>query len=170
MTNPVIFLDIDGVLNSIQYAVAGNRWRDHKWDPYRDKCCRLALSNLEELVKDIPDLRIVISSTWRLGRTVEQLQDLFKMWKFSKPEIIIGKTPTGLPNKSDDVPKGYTDVPRGAEIQHYINQHHITNFCIIDDDSDMLKSQLHRFVQTDNRNGFMWTDMQKVGDILGVSK
>lgn len=151
---PTLFLDIDGVLNSVQYVVMVNRYNNEEWNPYKDECCKIALSNLEEIVEGVPGLKIVISSTWRKSRTVEQLQDLFKMWGFSKPEIIVGKTPI------------CSDI-RGREIQEYIDESNITNYCIVDDDSDMLASQIDRFVKTENRHGLMWKDAEKIAEILG---
>ena len=158
MDRPTLFLDIDGVLNSTQQVVSRNRYGSTPWRPYRDECCKIALSNLEELVELVPDLQIVISSVWRLDRTVEELQELFRDWGFSKSEIIVGKTPV--------IYRPGESVPRGEEIQRYCRKHNIENYCIVDDDSDMLGCQKHRFVKTDHRNGFLWTDMLRVNDIL----
>lgn len=154
---PTIFLDIDGVLNSVQYAVSLNRYNT-EWNPYRDECCKIALSNLERVLEEVPNLEIVISSTWRKSRSVEDLQALFKLWGFSKPEIIVGKTPVS--NREI----------RGKEIQQYIELNNISNYCIIDDDSDMLDSQKSRFVQTNGRHGFMWDDYNKVVELLKETK
>ena len=56
----VIFTDIDGVLNP--------HWRK-MWD-------KKAISSYNKLCKEF-DLKPVITSTWRLNHTKEELQDVF---------------------------------------------------------------------------------------------
>ena len=86
----VIFLDFDGVLNSHQSATFWHNRRDQsKWENemYRDwpgtlkeyiamEFCPIALSNIEELVRRIPGVKIVVSSTWRIGETPETLKKI----------------------------------------------------------------------------------------------
>ena len=59
----VLFLDIDGVLNSVEFSqkqVRRSLLADtSQIDP-------VACSKINNLVKTVPDLKIVISSTWRL--------------------------------------------------------------------------------------------------------
>lgn len=153
---PTIFLDIDGVLNSIQYCVAGNRWNGREWDPYHDDCCRIALSNLCQVWERFPTTQVVISSTWRLGRSIEDLQKLFRGWKFPHWEAVIGKTTSFRASRGI----------RGEEIDHYIKENRISRYCIIDDDSDMMEYQKPKFVKVNGKHGLMWDDIQKVISIL----
>lgn len=57
---------------------------------------------------------------------------------------------------------------RGTEIQSYIDNHKdiIKNYVIIDDDSDMLDSQLDNFVQTDYKYGLTDDMVSKCTKIL----
>ena len=59
----ILFLDFDGVLHA---------------DPCSDQTelfCRLPL--LEEVLRDTPQVEIVVSSSWRECRTIDQLRNLF---------------------------------------------------------------------------------------------
>lgn len=151
----VLFLDFDGVLNSIQYAVLMRRRGD---DGYGEAFDPLAVSNLLEVLDRVPDLKIVVSSAWRLGDTVEGLRDLLS--KNGIPaERIIDKTA----NQSQ---KGYE---RGYEIQDWLEAHpEVTEFAIVDDDSDMLESQKERFVHTSYMHGLIWGDALQLCRLFGV--
>jgi uncharacterized protein len=101
----LLFLDFDGVLHP---ALDGRE----------PNFCRLPL--LESVLRDAPHVRIVISSTWREGFTLDELRGLFS------PDIaarVVGATPS-LPESS-----------RHAEIMRYLEQHatHTTAWIAIDD-------------------------------------
>lgn len=126
----IIFLDIDGVLNLMR--------------PERDQYGSLFhehfVSNLKTII-DATEAKIVISSTWRMsGESV--MKD---MWKHRNlPGEVIGITENIRYNSGRDD----NDVWRGHEIQAYIDKYNIIDYVILDDDSDMLKSQLNNFVKT----------------------
>jgi len=167
----VLFLDIDGVLNSHQSMTFWHRRRDQdKWENelfvawkgslkgyLAQEFCPIATSNLEMIMEEVPDLKIVISSTWRKGETVDTLKDLFK-WSEVIPQAIIDKTP---------VQRG--DV-RGLEIQSWLTEHkqhgkvneQISDFVIVDDDGDMAHLMKH-LVQTDGKVGL---DFNKAKEII----
>lgn len=164
----VLFLDFDGVLNSYQSAHFWHSRRDQEqWENnmYRDwggtlkeyiamEFCPIAFSNLEELCRRVPDLKIVVSSTWRLGETVETLRDILK------PSKLIGDRIIGVTESFSNV--------RGNEIQKWLDEHpEVTNYVILDDDSDMLESQRDHFVHTSEIHGFMFGDMLHACRILG---
>lgn len=123
---PIIFLDFDGVVHTIYWEKDAN-----------GICCVNAMKSghtelnnqqaigwLNELYTEVP-YDIVVSSTWRMGMSVEELQSLLIKSGF-RPEIqVIGKTPVLHKN-------------RGEEIQHWIDKHNFTgDFIILDDDTDM---------------------------------
>lgn len=166
----IIFLDFDGVLNSAQSAQFWHSRRDQtQWENnmYRDwpgtlkeyiamEFCPIALGNLEELIKRNPDVKIVVSSTWRFGETPETLK------KILSPSKIIG-------DAIIDVTPAFRDSCRGEEIKAWLDKHpEVINYVIIDDDSDMLESQQNNFVNTDNYEGFMFRDMLKACKILST--
>ncbi|MFA5068205.1 MAG: HAD domain-containing protein [Candidatus Izemoplasmatales bacterium] len=134
----IIFLDIDGVLNV--YCQGRDQYGCTFHKHFED--------NLRYIIEQT-GAKIVISSTWRM----DGLQKMQQMWKDRKlAGEIIGITPT----VADIVEKGtfefYDQVERGHEIQQWIDEHidQVENYCIIDDDNDMLQSQRNNFVRTAN--------------------
>lgn len=164
----ILFLDIDGVLNSHQSMTFWykhrdmNKWQNELYGEWKGTLAQylaldfdpIALSNLEELLKRVPDLKIVVSSTWRLGRSIDELREIFLPFR-TISRAIISKTGRDY------------DRIRGNEIQEWLDKHpEIEKYAIVDDDSDMLDSQKPYFVQTNNYNGLQFTDMLKLAEIL----
>src|SRR5262245_10238621 len=107
----VIFLDIDGVLAPIR-----------QWDRYGDldpACIRV----LNEIVAQA-GADVVVSSTYRHGKTVAELQELLQGEGFTGR--VVGKTPTGAPG-----------AERGDEIAAWLAEHPVSGYVIIDDHLDM---------------------------------
>ncbi len=167
----VIFLDFDGVLNSHQSFNFWKNKRDQtKWENemYSEwqgslkeylamEFDPIALNNVEDLIRSVPDLKIVVSSTWRLGETVESLQKILAPAKLVSAAVI-------------DVTPRFPGKPRGEEIQDWLNRHpDVTDYVIIDDDSDMLESQKDHFVHTSTLHGFQYGDKLWALRILGIS-
>ena len=168
----VIFLDVDGVLNSHQSATFWHNRRDQsKWENemYRDwpgtlkeyiamEFCPIALSNVEELIRRVPDLKIVVSSTWRIGETVESLKKILSPSKLVSDSVI------------DVTPRLDWGTSRGQEIQRWLDDHlEVTDFVIIDDDSDM-DHLADKLVKTSSLHGFQYGDMLWALRVLGLSK
>lgn len=129
----VIFLDIDGVLNVIGqgHDDFGQLFHKHFED------------NLRWIIEST-EAKIVISSTWRFSG----LENMQKMWQQRNlpGEVIDITIDLGMYQDDDDF---WRSEPRGKEIEYYINLHpEITNYVILDDDTDMLPNQLGNFVQT----------------------
>lgn len=154
MEKPIIFLDFDGVVETIYWEKNENGI----WDFNIHKTGRQELNNkqaigwLNELYKKIP-YDIVVSSTWRINMPVEALQDLLINSGFN-PEIqVIGKTPVLY-------------LQRGLEIQKWIDTAKFKGkFIIIDDDSDMCHL-LPLLVRCDCQLGFTIYDYQKALRLL----
>lgn len=131
----VIFLDVDGVLNMHK---SGGFYTLNK--------ARLRL--LEKIVKDT-DAQIVVSSTWRNSPS--------HMKKLSHSLGYRGMKITGVTDRLG-VSKNGERYYRGHEIQKYLDEHpEIEQYVILDDDSDMLDSQLRNFIQTDGNIGLTET-------------
>ena len=118
VTHRVIFLDIDGVVAPIR-----------QWDRYGDldpACIRV----LNEIAAGAGAV-VVVSSTWRHGRTVDELQDMLVAEGFTG--LVVGKTPAGE-----------AGADRGDEIAAWLAEHAVAGYVIIDDHADMgaLRSQL----------------------------
>lgn len=150
----VIFLDIDGVL-----------WVGHQGGPdatgerniYAFGAAQV--TELNRIMAIVDDCKIVISSSWRIGRSLEWLREHFAREGFMYPERIIDKTPYLRSETS-------WDVKRGFEIQRWLdNNPGVITFCIIDDDSDMLHL-LPRLVKTTFPEGLNYVAGQKVIEML----
>ena len=95
-------------------------------------------------------------SSFRLDDSVKY-SDEFKVFLNS----IVGLTPCGSQN----------GVLRGNEIQDWIdNNDNIESYVILDDDSDMLESQLFNFVQTDTYEGLTEREVKLCKLILNNKK
>jgi hypothetical protein len=156
-TMKIIFLDIDGVLNS-DYWYRTRHTKGHTndadsetWD--FDPRSIKALNNIISATQ----AKIVISSTWRLGKSLSELAELCA--KVGIEGEIIGATPFISVQK--------LDIPRGMEIKQYLSKNcnwyymphnnkelaiqyieglTIDNYLILDDDSDMLYEQRKNFL------------------------
>ena len=154
MEKPIIFLDFDGVVETIYWEKDNNgiwSFNTRKTD-HRELNNKQAIGWLNELYKKIP-YDIVVSSTWRINTSIEALQDLLINSGFN-PEIqVIGKTPVLY-------------LQRGLEIQKWIDIHEFKGkFIIIDDDSDMCHL-LPLLVRCDCQLGFTIYDYQKALRLL----
>jgi Swiss Army Knife RNA repair-like protein len=127
----VVFLDIDGVLAPIR-----------RWDRYGDldpACIQV----LNEIVTR-GDADVVVSSTWRYGRTVAELQDILHAQGFTGR--VLDKTPAGDPG-----------ADRGDEIAAWLASHDVDGYVIIDDHVDMGQLRAH-LVQTHPAHGLQPAD------------
>ncbi len=159
----VIFLDIDGVLNTSSFI--GHFWtycqlNDLKRpetkkefnellrDEYGNIFDPLAVTWLRDIIERT-DAKIVISSSWRSsGLSVMQ-----EMWKVrGLPGEVIDITPFPKDVLAYEKANYYESIGRGAEVQMWLDTHKsLESYCIIDDDSDMLSDQV--FVQTNEDYG-----------------
>lgn len=172
----ILFLDIDGVLNSHQssYFFREIVKRDEnnpeidisnvfQW--LSEELCPIALSNLNRIIEDT-GCKIVISSTWRLGEDLESMKSWFKSFPVIA-NAIIDKTPS-LRVKTDS--GKILSVPRGVEIQAWLEDNNVSsyknkNLVILDDDSDMWP--LHaNFILVDSHVGLDYNIMIKVLRLL----
>jgi hypothetical protein len=147
----VIFLDIDGVLNS------STRWKEsHEVDP-RNKSAKLdpiAVWRLKQII-GATGAKIVISSTWRNIFPLDWLTGT--LWKYGIPkDTIIGKTPkVGR---------------RGHEINHWLKKNPVDRYLIIDDDSDAwaaVDHKLNNFIHTTFEEGLQHSHILDAVKILG---
>ena len=167
--NKLIFLDVDGVLNSDRWSkwIFHNRWflkeGGHRHiDPN-------GVSKVIEICKQT-DAKIILSSSWRLWN-YEQTKNNLGGLRDLRPllEYLVGIT-----EKTED-------RHRGTEIKKYLERCKDQNFywehgwlknpsttieisedsiyIIIDDDEDMLDEQLPYFIHTDFMDGISTEDV-----------
>ena len=135
----VVFLDIDGVLAPIR-----------RWDRYGDldPACIQVLNDI--VARGRAD--VVISSTWRHGKTVAELQEILEAEGFTG--LVLDKTPTGAPG-----------ADRGDEIAAWLTEHAVGGYVIIDDHFDMGELRSH-LVQTQPAHGLQPTDAARAIAVL----
>ena len=149
----LIFLDIDGVLNDEKFYKNRryNKFINNKYNNINYKKVKL-INN----ICDKTGAKVVISSSWRINMTVEELQELFVFFhgKFE----VIGKTPMhGVLGN------------RGIEINEFLDTYgkeNVEGYVIIDDDTDIQSNQLSNFVNTCYRKGITKKDCKKSIKIL----
>lgn len=155
----VLFLDIDGVLNSVRSAIALGGYPHPNRDEQASELIRsedrfdLVAVGLIRMLCQKTDTKIVLSSTWRYSyQTLEDILDFGK--KLDLP--IICKTPIIHLSRA-----------RGREIDKWLQDHpDVTKFAIVDDDSDMLPEQLPSFVKTDYYEGLSYQNYLQLLEIL----
>lgn len=131
---PIVFLDIDGVLNSLGSVLALGNPSLHL-DP-------VSIGLVARLCKET-DAKIVVSSSWRIGKTVSALQnELDGLGAWALADRFVARTGDGH--------NGH----RGRQIHEWMQAHGERPYVIVDDDSDMLPEQQPYFVHTTWEDGF----------------
>ena len=191
----VIFLDIDGVMNSTIFYENRYKKRWLKWKTYRYYLKKLlmikpkSISLLDykapkrvyefdyqyrRLVEETDKLKwkwlsefcnnhnvkICISSVWK-NHFADEDHVLPERWRKAllllgfNPDIFIGIT-------------GARRTLRGQEIKEWLNQRNdIIDYAILDDDSDMLTSQMNRFHHSDTYYGLSPNHLYRISRQFG---
>jgi hypothetical protein len=149
----VLFLDIDGVLNS-------RKWYEANKEPinfessfmYRhaQELDPAACALVNELCES-EGLDIVISSTWRRLHKLQEISDMFTSRGLLAP--VISSTP--------QLRSGF----RGQEIAEWLYaRYEVEKYVILDDDPDFYPNQ--PLVRTDNAVGITAKDIEKAKELL----
>ena len=130
----ILFLDIDGVLNSVRSAIAFAGYPMPKRDG--DKFDEVAVGLIRAVCVKT-NCVICLSSTWRIGIDPTKLGQQLNLPIMDKTPV----TSAGI---------------RGKEIDMYLKNAQVDKYAIVDDDSDMLPEQLPYFVKTSHINGLSY--------------
>ena len=136
----IIFLDVDGVLNSYKDRFSYILETDYH------------LELLQRLVEQT-GAKLVLSSSWRLGERIDDtLATRLKDFNMKT----IGSTPCLI------------DSCRGDEIREWMDKckEEIESFVILDDESDMAEFTKTNLVKTNARIGLQEEDILKCIEIL----
>ena len=158
----VIFLDIDGVLNSEEFAI----WCSEFPDFIREGGSNWVDPNAVKMIVYLcekHDVKLVISSSWRIFDTYNTIE-YFKRYRDLIPlcNYIVGVTPRSMDDRIWE--------SRGEEIQQYLDTHpEVENYVIVDDDNDMLESQKDHFVRCNYMFGLIPGKVIEIEDILNKS-
>lgn len=167
----VIFLDIDGVLNSHvhQHAHLKEReefikglngrvdmtpeeWIDYCWHMLDSEAMRIL-----NLIVEVSKAKVVISSSWRNAYPWYAILGSFKKMGFQGQ--IIDKTPRHVEAAGSE---------RGHQIQAWLNEHpEVEEFVILDDDSDMVHL-MPKLVHTSWRDGLLKEHLDPALKLLGI--
>ena len=167
----VIFLDIDGVLNSVEF----NIWKKDN----KVKCGSINPKECQRLDKFCTeyDIKLVISSTWRNGNSYIECITDFKNEIKDEPGLeliiphIVGVTPYSKSRHRGQEIQYFFDIAAGKypEYKKVMKEDFaISEYCIVDDDSDMLDTQMSNFVQTNTWKGITENDYIKIKQILKI--
>lgn len=164
----VLFLDIDGVLNSENWVRREYERRVKELGirkPITAECDPEAVALLNTLIER-SHAKIVLSSAWRIVHGLKSTVDYLVRVGFKHKTAFIGKTPIACPVTRH----GVTEWPRrGQEIAEYLYMHpEITSYCILDDDPDMLEEQHKHFVRTSFIKGLTEADVQKCLSVFNI--
>lgn len=149
-TLKIIFLDIDGVLNTSE-TVSNNIYLDWERVKLLDEVCEKTGAAL------------VLSSAWRIMHSRDNIDFALRQVGLFHGRII-GET---INLRPDDEIEGQR---RGQEIQHYLDKHKPYRFVIVDDSSDMMPKQLPWFVKTTFEHGLDQRRADRMVEILNGPK
>ena len=152
----LIFLDIDGVLNNTKdvkkyrFFLKGERRVLIDIEPFF-YFKRL----LQEIEKEKLEVRIVISSSWRLGTTASDWKKLFKHY-FNDENIILGRTL-------------HLECDRGLEILNFLQmideeKETVEDYVVVDDDIEDIIDYVGKkgIVKTSIKRGLTNKDVRKI--------
>jgi hypothetical protein len=155
----VVFLDIDGVINSMDFLHAWHGLQKargeelRRFDRFGDQFDPRCIMNLENILRRT-NSKIVISSVWRFSG----LEEMQQMWWERK---IFGEI-IGVTRRDKD---GF----RGNEVKDWLDNNPVENYVILDDDTDFLDEQKSHFIKVDSIFGLNWGDAEKAVNILSPS-
>lgn len=146
----ILFLDIDGVLNSDRSCMAFDGYPHDFSEAGLAKFDNVALGLLRRLVR-VTECSVVLSSTWRMYYTPEQASEGLQV-----PVI-------------DVTPDLGSYETRGSEVAAWLDQHpEVEAFAIVDDIPvfDAFPALQARFVQTNPLIGLNMDDYRQLRHLL----
>ena len=156
----VLFLDFDGVLNSSGFFLLQKRKQIevHGTSP-ESMICPMAASNLQFILDNVLDLKIVISSTWREVFTIEEIKKALDYHGVDSSRVI---------GKTDLYPKERMgSTQRGDLIKKWVDDNKVECFAVVDDDDDMDAVETN-FFKTSYNDGLTFKIATKIGYHLGA--
>ena len=148
----IIFLDIDGVLNSLT----------SKRDP-SGRFGRKAFENFKLILDALPDTVVVVTSTWRYNYTLTEMKTYFHE---------VGIDPRRIADMTSDLRRDDGMIRhspgRDEEIRAWLAQHpDVDRFAILDDvDLEQMTGLEEHFFQTDFDEGLLHDQCLNIIDHL----
>lgn len=146
MAMRILFLDVDGVLNSTRTYIASGGYP--KFLHQRQGFDWVAIKLLQRFC-DSSGVQIVLSSDWRGSFTAKEVGTAFGL-------PIIDSTPV------------LVEEIRGVEIKAWLDAHpDVEVYAILEDEAEMLPEQESRVVRTDPQEGMTWRDFSRLCPLFG---
>lgn len=179
----IIFLDIDGVLNSHKTcAFYKAKFGNNGFGGFFKSCYKMRGGDIVEpseenvkwgqdmvdclrLICDKTDAKIVISSTWRISHDVDAFIKMFKVYGWENAPVI--DLTANFPENRNDF-----GATRGQEILEWIENKSqytvgsVDRYIIIDDSIDFLPKQMKYFIKTSMNTGLNMSHVRKAISIL----
>lgn len=149
----IIFLDIDGVLNSHKFEMERDLNSQESYVPFYSDIDISKVVLLKQILENSKNTKIVISSSWRDSLSLKEFKSLFFHFGLDK-HLIIDKT-------SDEV-----DKPES--IRKWLSNNKIKDFIILDDDNLFpINDELYqKFYKVKSSS----IDLQDVKNVLNITK
>jgi len=148
-----VFLDVDGVLNSIEWQHELHE-QGKRRDMHPDDLINPEMMERLNRIVEVGKADVVVSSAWRTARRVEQLQALFERHGFRGK--VVGKTGHGFNGE------------RGMQILNWLeltgNEKAIV--VVLDDEESDMGQVLGVLVKTDGQVGLTDEDVKRAVTIL----
>jgi len=152
----VLFLDFDGVLNTEKYQEKLRLEGEPRWDDFGQLFDPKAVENLKMILDAVPDVLLVISSSWKL----EGLDRMKALWEArGLPGTVHGVTPDYVPDLLDinqaDPDNMAMLAGKGNEVKEWLSRFAPDGckYVILDDVPDFLPEQEAFLICTDPRAG-----------------
>lgn len=159
----VLFLDFDGVLNSHDWWTRRGEAITERAADLRREFDPVAVARLNEVTRD--GVQIVVSSSWRYGRSVEQLRKLLVQIGVTAP--VLDKTVDRCESRELATIYMVEHAERGAEIAEWLSgAKGVETYAIVDDDYDAGVSHAGHFVKTRIAVGLTDADVARLREIL----
>jgi hypothetical protein len=148
----VLFLDIDGVINTVGGELGIRYCTDtfperKDGSEFFDPAC---LWYLRDIITKT-ECKIVVSSAWRLGVSLDEMKAWFRCEVIRAS--IIGKTPSFNAKSHPHLVDRSGRVQRGEEILAWLDSNpEVTKYAVLDDDGDM-DAVRRNFFQTETHDG-----------------
>lgn len=162
-----VFLDIDGVLNSMDFFEREKPLDQFKGqDEVDDFALGLAhigqeyVERLNSLVD--PDVAFVLSSTWRAHHRLHHVQTMLAHKGFKG--LLIGSTPVTMGQRGREIAM-WLEAATSSPMFDVTKRSEWPSFVILDDDSDMLHLESY-LVKTSSDVGLQEADIEKAREIL----
>lgn len=155
----VIFLDIDGVLNSTKWAIS----LDGEFNHPINQVDPAAVARLNRIT-DATGAKIVVSSAWRRVFQIQAADPLLSLQGCLKTYGVTGEVIDMTPYKPNCVRNR-----RGKEIEEWVNENYsvIEKFVVIDDSIDDIGKMKKHLVRTILEDGLTDPITDQIISILG---